>query len=53
LFESTRNEGLITGFTSNYIRVEYPWESRLAGQIKTVRLTKVSPSGRMNIELIE
>jgi threonylcarbamoyladenosine tRNA methylthiotransferase MtaB len=53
LFESTRNEGLITGFTSNYIRVEYPWESRLAGQIKRVRLTKVSPSGRMNIELIE
>lgn len=53
LFESTRNEGLITGFTSNYIRVEYPWESRLTGQIKTVRLTKVSLSGRMNIELIE
>jgi threonylcarbamoyladenosine tRNA methylthiotransferase MtaB len=53
LFESTRNEGLITGFTSNYIRVEYPWESRLAGKIKRVRLTKVSPSGRMNIELIE
>jgi threonylcarbamoyladenosine tRNA methylthiotransferase MtaB len=53
LFESSRVEGLITGFTSNYIRVEYPWESRLAGQIKKVRLNKISPSGRMNIELIE
>jgi threonylcarbamoyladenosine tRNA methylthiotransferase MtaB len=53
LFESTRNEGLITGFTSNYIRVEHPWESRLAGQIKKVRLNKISQSGRMSIELIE
>ena len=53
LFERTRNEGLITGFTSNYIRVEYPWESNLAGKIKKVRLKNISPSGKMNIELIE
>src|SRR5664280_250166 len=53
LFENTRNEGLITGFTSNYIRVEYPWELRLAGQVKRVRLKEVSQSGRMKIELIE
>jgi threonylcarbamoyladenosine tRNA methylthiotransferase MtaB len=53
LFESTQNEGSITGFTSNYIRVEYPWESRLAGQVKRVRLKEVSQSGRMKIELIE
>jgi len=53
LFESARNEGLITGFTSNYIRVEYPWESNLAGKIKKVRLKNISPSGKMNIELIE
>lgn len=52
LFESTRNDGLITGFTSNYIRVEYPWEARLAGQIKKVRLNKISSTGRMSIELI-
>ena len=53
LFEGTRNEGLITGFTSNYIRVEHRWESRLTGQIKKVRLNKISPSGRISIELIE
>jgi threonylcarbamoyladenosine tRNA methylthiotransferase MtaB len=53
LFESSRIEDLITGFTSNYIRVEHLWESRLAGQIKKVRLNKISPSGRMSIELIE
>jgi threonylcarbamoyladenosine tRNA methylthiotransferase MtaB len=52
LFEKTYSEGLITGFTSNYIRVEYPWESRLAGQIKKVKLKGISPSGRMSIELL-
>jgi hypothetical protein len=32
--------------------VEYPWESRLAGQIKKVKLKGISPSGRMSIELL-
>ncbi len=52
LFERTYSEGFITGFTSNYIRVEYPYESKLAGQIKKVKLNEVSPSGRMSIELL-
>jgi threonylcarbamoyladenosine tRNA methylthiotransferase MtaB len=52
LFERTYSEGFITGFTSNYIRVEYPWESNLAGQIKNVKLNDISPSGRMSIELL-
>jgi threonylcarbamoyladenosine tRNA methylthiotransferase MtaB len=53
LFEHTRSDGMISGFTSNYIRVEYPWESSLAGKIRKVKLTGAAPSGRMNIELIE
>lgn len=53
LFEKTRSEGLITGLTSNYIRTEYPWESRLAGNIKKVRLTGIASTGKMNIALIE
>jgi len=53
LFERTRSEGLISGFTSNYIRVEYPWQSTLAGQIKRVKINSISASGKMNIELID
>jgi len=53
LFERTCSEGLIIGFTSNYIRVEHPWESKLAGQIKRVKLNKISSTGRMSIELTE
>jgi len=51
LFEGTRSEGLITGLTSNYIRIEHPWQSVLASQIKKVRLTSIAPSGKMNIEI--
>jgi threonylcarbamoyladenosine tRNA methylthiotransferase MtaB len=53
LFERTRNEGFITGFASNYIRVEYPWQSKLAGRIKEAKLTGIAPAGRMKVELTE
>lgn len=53
LFERTRSEGLITGFTSNYIRVEHNWQSGLAGQIKNVKLKGISATGRMNVEIID
>jgi threonylcarbamoyladenosine tRNA methylthiotransferase MtaB len=52
LFERSKIEGFITGFTSNYLRVEYPWQSGLGGQIKKVRLTGMAPSGRINAEII-
>jgi threonylcarbamoyladenosine tRNA methylthiotransferase MtaB len=53
LFEKSRTEGLITGFSSGYIRVEHPWESRLSGTVKKVILNSISPSGRMRVELID
>lgn len=53
LFENTKTGTYITGFTANYIRVEYPWQSKLAGQIRKVQLTGISPSGKMTIEIQE
>ncbi len=53
LFEKDKNSGMITGFTGNYIRVEYPWQAKLAGQIRKVNLKGISPSGKMDIELID
>ena len=53
LFEKVKNEGMITGFTGNYIRVEYPWRSNLAEQIRKVQLKDISPSGRMSIDIID
>jgi threonylcarbamoyladenosine tRNA methylthiotransferase MtaB len=52
LFEHTKNEGLISGFTTNYIKVEHPWEPKLAGTIKKVRMNGLSTSGKMKIEII-
>jgi threonylcarbamoyladenosine tRNA methylthiotransferase MtaB len=53
LFEKSPVEGLITGFSSNYIKAEYPWQSRLAGEVRKVKFNSVSSSGRMRVELIE
>ena len=52
LFEKNRVDGFITGFTSNYLRVEHQWQSKLAGQIKKVKLNSISSSGRISAELI-
>jgi len=53
LFEKSRADGMITGFTGNYLRVEYQWQSKLAGQIRKVKIRDISPSGRMTTELID
>ena len=52
LFEKNRFEGYATGFSSNYIRVEYPWNAKLAGTIRKVKLKNISETGRMSAELI-
>jgi len=53
LFEKTRIEGIVSGFTANYIRVEHPWQPKLTGQIRKVKLTGISKKGRMSIILID
>ena len=51
LFEHTKSGGMISGYTANYIRVEHPWHSSLAGQIRNVILTGMTGSDRMKIEI--
>ncbi len=53
LFENTKISGMISGYTGSYIRVQYPWDQELAGAIKRVILTGVSPSGNMSIQLTD
>lgn len=53
LFEKVKKGAMISGFTENYIRVEYPWQAKLAGEIKRGRLLNIALSGNMNIELLE
>ncbi len=53
LFEQTRSEGMITGLTGNYLRVEYPWKKELVNRIREVRIGDPAPSGRLKIELTD
>jgi len=53
LFEQTRSEGMITGLTGNYLRVEYPWQKKLINTIREVRIGDTAPSGRLKVELTE
>ena len=52
LFEQSGGEGLIEGFTENYLRVESPIDKIVPGEIKKVRLTGLADSGNMTIELL-
>lgn len=51
LFEHSVENGMITGFTENYIKVEYPWQDTLAGRIISVRLLGMAESGAMTVEI--
>jgi threonylcarbamoyladenosine tRNA methylthiotransferase MtaB len=53
LFESTQKNGMITGFTKNYIKVEHPYSKRLVGQIVNVKLTELSDDGNCKAMIID
>ena len=45
LFESENKNGLIEGYTENYIRVRKDWNKNLVGKIRKVRIEKVDSEG--------
>ena len=45
LFESENKNGLIEGYTENYIRVRKDWNKNLVGQIRKVRIEEVDSEG--------
>jgi threonylcarbamoyladenosine tRNA methylthiotransferase MtaB len=52
LFEGTKSEGMITGFTENYLRVELPWQAKLAGKVVNVRISGIAESGRLKVDIL-
>ncbi|HRW84391.1 MAG TPA: tRNA (N(6)-L-threonylcarbamoyladenosine(37)-C(2))-methylthiotransferase MtaB [Bacteroidales bacterium] len=53
LFEKKKVNGMISGYTGNYIRVEHPWNPSLPGKIKEVRLKEPVGDEIMSIDIIE
>ena len=49
LFESTSKNGMMYGFTRNYIKTETPFDKSLTGQIAPVTLAGISENGNMTI----
>ena len=52
LFEATESNGLISGFTDNYIKVELPFKAELINTTQWVRLIKINKNDSVLGELI-
>jgi threonylcarbamoyladenosine tRNA methylthiotransferase MtaB len=53
LFENDVENGLMHGFTSNYIRVAVKYDPLLVNEIKTVKLTSINAQGHVEAEEVE
>lgn len=49
LFEGDIEDGKMSGFTENYIRVEVKYDPALVNEIRTVKLAKINNKGRVEI----
>lgn len=53
LFERESKNGLMHGFTKNYVKVTTPFDEQLINQLVPVKLTEIGSDGNINIELFE
>ena len=51
LFEQKNENGFINGFTENYVKVQYPYDTSLVNHIKTVQLMKISEHGNVSVKI--
>jgi threonylcarbamoyladenosine tRNA methylthiotransferase MtaB len=52
LFERSRKDGKISGFTGNYLKAEHSWANTLQGAVKQVEITGISTSGNLTVKLL-
>ena len=53
LFEKETNDGLMHGFTRNYVKIETTYDPLLVNEVKPVCLHSFSDSGNLEIEVLE
>ena len=51
LFEDSENEGMIQGYSENYLRVELPFDAKLANQSIKLKLAELNSDLRLLITL--
>jgi threonylcarbamoyladenosine tRNA methylthiotransferase MtaB len=52
LFEAEEENGMMNGFTENYVKVKIPFDESLINTIQTVELTEIDRDGLAKVELI-
>jgi threonylcarbamoyladenosine tRNA methylthiotransferase MtaB len=52
LFEAEEEEGIMYGFTENYVKVKTKFSTELVNQLKTVKLTEIDRDGVVKIEVL-
>ncbi len=52
LFENEEDNGMMTGFTENYVKVKTPYNETLANTFQKVKLTEIDRDGLMKCEII-
>ncbi len=52
LFESKTDNGVISGFSENYIKVEVPYQKKLINELVKVKLLSVLSNGHMSANII-
>ena len=52
LFENTNHNGMLYGFTDNYIKVKIPFEKKICKTKQQIELLKIDPDGIMQAILI-
>ncbi|GAA5037542.1 tRNA (N(6)-L-threonylcarbamoyladenosine(37)-C(2))-methylthiotransferase MtaB [Marivirga lumbricoides] len=53
LFENDVKEGLMEGFTDNYVRVQAKYDPILVNELKKVKLTSINQEGLMEVAEVE
>jgi threonylcarbamoyladenosine tRNA methylthiotransferase MtaB len=51
LFEHEEDNGVMYGFTENYVKVKMPFEESLVNSFQQVKLTEIDRDGIMKCEL--
>jgi threonylcarbamoyladenosine tRNA methylthiotransferase MtaB len=52
LFEAEENEGIMYGFTENYVKVKMPYNAQLVNELVPVELKEIDRDGVVKIELL-
>lgn len=53
LWEASENEGMMYGFTENYVKVQKPFDANAVNKIETVSLDEISRSGMVSVGVVD